>query len=74
MNDTIDYAALEPEYTDDKGALHILCACGHYVSGPKSGARIDLCPNCALLLRIRGSVPVERPDRLARGYWLKGAG
>ena len=53
------------EYTSDDGALHILAACGHYVSGGVApGERVALCPDCALALKAKGEVELPRPDRL----------
>jgi len=58
----------EDEYTSDDGALHVMAACGHYVSGAvASGEKVALCPNCARLLKIRGEMELPRPDRLP-GY------
>ena len=55
----------DPEYRDEKGRLHVLCACGHYVSGSvKPGDKILLCPNCRLRLRLEGSIPLPYPGQV----------
>jgi hypothetical protein len=51
------------EYTDADG-LHIMCACGHYVSGGvKTGDKMALCPNCMFLAKF-GHIPVVYPEQL----------
>ena len=55
----------EPEYRDEKGQLHVLCACGHYVSGSvKPGDKILLCPNCRLTLVCEGTVDIPYPEQM----------
>ena len=54
------------EYTDADG-LHLMCACGHYVSGGvKSGQKMALCPNCNFLLRFQ-RIKVVYPEQLPEG-------
>ena len=51
------------EYLDDDG-LHIMCACGHYMSGAvKMGDKRVMCPNCMFLTRFK-TIDVVYPDRL----------
>ena len=55
---------LADEYTDEHG-LHVLCGCGHYVSGGvQTGRKADFCPTCRLILRVTGTLEIPRPDRL----------
>ena len=51
------------EYTDEDG-LHVMCACGHYVSGGvKSGQKVEMCPNCMFLIRFQ-PISVVYEDQL----------
>ena len=51
------------EYTDDDG-LHIMGACGHYMSSAvKSGQKKAMCPNCMFLCRFQ-KIPVVYPEQL----------
>jgi len=52
------------DYQDESAAWHIICACGHTVSGPKPGTLISLCPNCRFVMRFK-AVPIVYPERLA---------
>ena len=55
------------EYTDDNG-LHVMCACGHYVSGAvSSGDKIAVCPNCRFLVRFQ-NIEAVYPDQLPEQY------
>ena len=55
------------EYTDDDG-LHVMCACGHYVSGGvKPGDHMALCPNCMFLARFQ-SIEAVYPEQLPEQY------
>jgi len=52
------------DYIDDEGHLHIMCACGHTVSGSvKVGDKIPLCPNCRWSIKF-GYGKIVYPDRL----------
>jgi hypothetical protein len=54
----------ELDYVGDDGVFHLMCACGHRVSGDvKQGDKIDLCPNCSFLLQFQ-PVTIIYPDRL----------
>jgi hypothetical protein len=57
------------DYNDVAGSAHVMCACGHYVTGPVLGTNIALCPNCEFRARLGESIAVVYPDRLptARG-------
>lgn len=49
-------------YTDEKGNYHLMCACGHTVTGGvKEGMKVTLCPNCSFVARFRG-VPIVLPE------------
>jgi hypothetical protein len=56
------------EFYDEKGALHVMAACGHYVSGSvKPGMKIAVCPNCRfagmfkdILVVYPGQLPVPQ--------------
>lgn len=53
------------DYIDDEGHLHIMCACGHTVSGSvKEGDKILLCPNC----RYLSQVIIEYQERIPDNY------
>lgn len=66
MNPTQDTQQEKPlDYRDASGILWIMAACGHRCGGGVSlGQKIALCPNCRLLVRIQGKVPVVYPDRI----------
>lgn len=52
------------EYTDDDG-LHVMCACGHYVSGGvRAGEKITMCPNCRFTAYLAGRIEIVYPNQL----------
>ena len=57
------------EFTDEDG-MHVMCACGHYVSGAVyHNDKIATCPNCSFLGRFQRIVvvyPEQLPERLRR--------
>lgn len=55
------------DYTDPDG-VHVMCACGHRVTGAEIGDQIALCPNCTMLASPGTSVTVAYPDRLPNRY------
>jgi len=55
------------DYQDAEGNWHIMCACGHTVTGPKPGAIISLCPNCQWLITFK-SIPVVYPERVEKEH------
>jgi len=55
----------ELDYQDENGVWHIMCACGHTVSGAaKLGDKIATCPNCRFRLAFGSPVMVMYPERL----------
>jgi len=62
---------MELDYIDDNGIFHLMCACGHTVSGSvKPGDKIALCPNCKWKLRFRlaANVDIPYPELLPDEY------
>ncbi len=51
------------DYQDANGTWHIVCGCGHTVTGVRPGTKISLCPNCLFLVRFK-PIPVIRADRV----------
>jgi hypothetical protein len=56
------------DYQDEQGVWHIMCACGHTVSGsPRPGDKIIACPNCQLKLVVGITVVAKYPERIPEG-------
>jgi len=61
-------AGTDPDYQDAEGTWHVMCACGHRVTGTvRPGDRIALCPNCRLRARHGEQILVQYEDRLPGG-------
>jgi len=52
------------DYRDAEDKCHVMCACGHYVTGPELGANIALCPNCNFRARFGERIPLVYPERM----------
>lgn len=60
----IQWIMQELDYLDSDNNWHIMCACGHTVSGDvKPGDKIAVCPNCRFLLNLGQKIVIVYPDR-----------
>jgi len=66
MYDCSDYPEEQApfDYYDRDGKPHVMCACGHWVTGPAIGTKIAMCPNCNFRARFGESIEVKYLNRL----------